>query len=468
MSFFEPISNVPNYQFQPWSSSSSRPQSGNRRNDSINDLSKLTIDNQKASSSKMIREYHVHIPTGSRFPSPPPQPNPSPDLTTPSLDNLSRKLSSARRYRSIPFRIKSTSLAIPTAKHPDEEPSRNFPRQTHEQRKVTHERKRRKQQAKLLADKYAESDSWFQLKRSLSELKRLATGEEPSFHDEEQKSKFFYSESSNEINERNMQFSFFFGIGTSAFSTYEFHQNSFSRPRTSQASSRMVFQPTLGATKPIYPYSMPHPPQTPSKSRAHSSRSRRLFTTPLTAEKRARLLLSDLSNEDNPPNTASPSPPMIRIERDTLSQKRSTPSPTRIRPPSIIKLNPPTPHSVIDLKFICICDEEHRIECWYHQYPFIHSNDLLNLFQSKSTTISAFFTDDLPAKAVLQGKPFHIYNDWKKYDLIFISNTISERILPHLQNILNQNKSIRISQLTHEENLKKQVKNLCKSFQQNL
>ena len=259
-----------------------------------------------------------------------------------------------------------------------------------------------------------------------------------------------------------------FGIGTSAFSTYE---NSFSRPRTSQTSSRIVFQPTLGATKPIYPYSLPHPPQTPSKSRAHSSRSRRMFITPLTAEKRARLLLSDLSNEDNPPNTASPSPPMIRIERDTPSRKQSTPSPTRIRPPSIIKLNPPTPprpHSVIDLKFICICDEEHRIECWYHQYPFIHSHDLLNLFQSKSTTISAFFTDDLPAKTILQGKPFHIHQDWKKYDLIFISNTISERILPYLQNILSQNKSIRISQLTHEENLKKQVKTLCKLFQQNL
>ena len=213
MTFFEPILNVPNYQFQPWSSNSSRPQSSTRRNDSINDLSKLTIDNQKpssrpVSSSKMIREYHVHIPTGSRFPSPPPQPNPSPDLTTPSPDNLPRKLVSARRYRSMPFRIKSTSFSIPTSKHPDEEPLRNFPRQTHEQRKITHERKRRKQQAKLLADKYAESDSWFQLKRSLSELKRLATGEEPSFHDEEQKSKFFYSESSNEINERNIQFSF--------------------------------------------------------------------------------------------------------------------------------------------------------------------------------------------------------------------------------------------------------------------
>lgn len=145
----------------------------------------------------MIREYHVHIPTGSRFPSPPPQPNPSPDLSIPSGENLSRKLISARRYRSIPFRMRSTSFSIPTSKQSDEELLRNFPRQTHEQRKVTHERKRRKQQAKLLADKYAESDSWFQLKRSLSELKRLATGEESTFHDEEQKGKFFHSDSSN-------------------------------------------------------------------------------------------------------------------------------------------------------------------------------------------------------------------------------------------------------------------------------
>ena len=269
------------------------------------------------------------------------------------------------------------------------------------------------------------------------------------------------------------------------------------------SSPRVVFEPMMATAKPIYPFAIPHPTITPSKSRTHSSpssRSRRIISTPLTAEKRARLLLSDLSNDDNPPNTASPSPPMIRVERETFSRKRSTPSPTRFRPPSTVKLNPPSTasvpprrsHSETDikssstssLKFICICDQEHRIESWYHQYPFVHSDDLIRSFQlksspNKSPVISAFFIDDLQssnsnltAKISLQGKPFYVNQDWRKYDLILISNNIYEQIMPHLQPILNLNKTsgkiIQIRQLTHEEDLKKQVKSLCKQFQQNL
>ncbi|CAF4212992.1 unnamed protein product, partial [Rotaria sordida] len=73
-------------------------------------------------------------------------------------------------------------------------------------------------------------------------------------------------------------------------------------------------------------------------------------------------------------------------------------------------------------RFILIADEEHRIENWYHQYPFILADHLLTLFESKQlqqkSTISAHFIDDLElsktnitAKTFLQGKPFHINND---------------------------------------------------------
>lgn len=203
MNFFEPIFHVNKYQFQPWPTNSSRPQSKiNSMDDSINDFSKLTLDNsislsRPSSSSKAIRQYHVHIPTASRINSPPPQPNPSPDLTHRS-ELISRKSTSARRFRSIPFRLKSTSFSLPSSKNHDQLLQQNFPRQTHEQRKTTNERKRQKQQAQVLADKYSESDSWFQLKRTLTELKRLATTQE---NDEEYKAKFFQSESSNTIEE---------------------------------------------------------------------------------------------------------------------------------------------------------------------------------------------------------------------------------------------------------------------------
>ena len=222
MNFFEPILNISNYRFQPWSTSFPRPLSKTiDREDSINDLSKLTLDNSNSSfsrpssSSKAIRQYHVHIPTASRLASPPPQPNPSPDLTH-LPESLSRRSITPRRYRSIPFRLKSTSFPIPNSKNHNELLPQNFPRQTHEQRKATNERKRRKQQAQILADKYAESDSWVQLKRTLTELKRLATTEETSLHfnpfanDEEYKGKVFQSESSNSQRMRSIEKKNFF------------------------------------------------------------------------------------------------------------------------------------------------------------------------------------------------------------------------------------------------------------------
>jgi hypothetical protein len=143
---------------------------------------KLSIANQNqiersdSLSTKRIIKHHVHIPTGTRLISPPSRNQPSPilDLNT-KVIRSSTLPKNVRLYRSIPVRIKSTSLTIPISKNQEEISLKNFPKQTHEQRKLTHERKRKKQQAQILADKYAETDTWFQLRQSLSELKRLAT-----------------------------------------------------------------------------------------------------------------------------------------------------------------------------------------------------------------------------------------------------------------------------------------------------
>jgi hypothetical protein len=284
-------------------------------------------------------------------------------------------------------------------------------------------------------------------------------------------------------------------------------QNSFFHPRTTKQSfetySQLVFKPIIVASKPIHrviPTANHHssiklnlkPPPPSPLYRSHP------ITTPLSDLKRAQLLLSDLSNDDNLPRSTTSSPPLVRIEREIVPRK----IPTRPRAPSsmqltsTIKLKPQTLrcHSATDIKspystgkhslrFIIIVDQEHRIESWYHQYPFIHSDDLLKSFQSKQleqkSTISAFFIDDFQSsnlnrtgKTFLQGKSFDIKNDWKKYDLIFISNNIYQQIIVHLQTIINLIKSsgkrIQIYQINHEEDLKKQVKNICKLQQQNI
>lgn len=178
MNLLEDSSNEYNYQFPRWSSSLSRPQSSLSSKNLLNDMFKLGIDNrnqiQRPDSSlptKRIVEHHVHIPTGS-----PPslnQPVSTPVESTKILRS-SPFINKSRLYRSLPVRIKSTCLSIPLTKNTKEFTLQNFPKQTHEQRKLTHERKRKKQQAQILLDKYTENETWFQLKRSLSELKRLA------------------------------------------------------------------------------------------------------------------------------------------------------------------------------------------------------------------------------------------------------------------------------------------------------
>jgi hypothetical protein len=246
------------------------------------------------------------------------------------------------------------------------------------------------------------------------------------------------------------------------------------------------------ASKPIHPLLLNgnHNPSFKSTIKPPGSplsRSR-INNTPLSEEKRTQLLVSDLSSDD----TRS-----ISTERENFSRKILSPSPTRLRPPSSIQLTStiklktqiPRCRSASNIKpsyltnkhyprFILIADQEHRIESWYHQYPFIHSDDLLTSFQSQQkSTISAFFIDDLQssnpnitAKTFLQGKPFHINNDWRKYDLILISNNIYEEIVIYLKTIINliklSGKIIKIYRINHEEDLKKQVKHICKQLQQ--
>lgn len=177
MNLLEDSSNEYNYQFPRWPSSLSRPHSSSPSKNFLNDISKLGIDNRNqiprpdsSSSIKRTIKHHIHIPTGS-----PPSVNPplsTPD-GTPKLLHSSPIINKSGLYHTLPVRIKSTSLSIPSTKT-KETILQNFPKQTHEQRKITHERKRKKQQAQVLADKYAENETWFQLKRSLSELKRIA------------------------------------------------------------------------------------------------------------------------------------------------------------------------------------------------------------------------------------------------------------------------------------------------------
>ncbi|CAF0841397.1 unnamed protein product [Rotaria sordida] len=541
MNHIEDSSIVSNYQFPRWSTTLSRSQSNLQSKDTVNDMFQLGIDNRnpfqksESSTTKRIIHHHVRIPTTSRYISPSPidQLNSTSDHNT-TLDRSTPTSINSRYYhnRSIPIRMKSTALTIPISKSKEEQSFQNFPKQTHEKRKITHERKRKKQQARTLAEKYSDTETWFQLRRSLAELKHLATTQEilvdPSTsifncdghsfstlkqiiaqQQEDKKVALLKSESGlssssfgSALSSRDLNR----GSATTSYS-------SFSRPRTTkrptQTYPRLIFEPFVIASKPIHTSLITDSNNSTSKPKikspvSRSTRSRPNSTIALISDKRrSQLVLSDLSNYDNPPTSLTSSPPLFKSEQDIIPRKflpSSSSSSIRQRPPSsfqltsTIKLKPQPPRcrSATDIKssysinknyprFILIADEEHRIESWYHQYPFILGDDLLTLFESKQlqqkSIISAYFIDDLQlskgnitAKTFLQGKPFHINNDWKKYDLIFISNNIYQQIIICLQTIINliqtSGKIIKIYQINHEEDLKRQVKNICKQLQQ--
>ena len=173
------------YQFPPWSASIHRPVSCPQQKESnAAETSKLTIDNRTSpdsssvSSKKRIIRHHVRIPTSSRLASPT---SPHPRYSTPDLlsagDQRSSTSMSTRSHRTTAMQMKSAAVTLPNANRKDKHPAQNFPKQTHEQRQTTNERKRRKQQAQTLVEKYSETETWFQLRRSLAELKRLAMTE---------------------------------------------------------------------------------------------------------------------------------------------------------------------------------------------------------------------------------------------------------------------------------------------------
>lgn len=174
MSQFDDPSLTNFYQFPRWKTSITRPQTSlSSRN--ANDMFKLGIENRnylEVSSKTRLLRHNIHIPTGLRINSPPllHQPTPTPDLCS-TVDQLSTISS----ITPTPVRIKSAALTIPIKINSEEILTKNFPKQSHEKRKITQERKR-----KIQAQKYSlnDSDTWFQLRKSLAELKHLATTKE--------------------------------------------------------------------------------------------------------------------------------------------------------------------------------------------------------------------------------------------------------------------------------------------------
>ncbi|UJR16487.1 hypothetical protein I4U23_003390 [Adineta vaga] len=550
MNRFADPSIASHYHFSRSAASTSRPQSSVPAKDAVTDMLNIGIDNRHELhrseslpfSIRRVVRHQVHIPTASLVASPPLL---HPRSSTPEQNHTpERPLSASKSFRlsrSMPVRLKSTPITIPPRMGLEEVSYQNFPKQNHEKRKIAHDRKRRKQQRQFFSDKSAETETWHRLRRSLVELKRLATTQDilidpitslfncdghtcttvkPTMSDahhqqqeqqEEKRVASFKSESG---------MSSLFGSG---FSSRELtrtsltaSQSSLFRPmsakRPTETYPRLVFQPLTVGSKPIH--SVVDKTNSPIKTRERPpatapsrTRSRSNFTSALPSEdKTPEVLITDHSNDDIPslPSTPPPAPsppPIAKIEPEsTPPRKIVTPTPIRTRPPSTIPVT-----STIKLKssivrcrsateskptysisknfprFIIIADEEHRIEGWYHQYPFVLSDDLLSGFQSKQSqqklTISAYFIDDtqisnpnISAKTFLQGKPFNINNDWKKYDLILISNNIYEKTMIYLKTIVNLMKSsgklIKVYQVNHEEDLKKQVKNICKQVQQ--
>jgi hypothetical protein len=161
------------YQFPRWSIT--RPHSSLPAK-SASDMFQLGIDNRNQFdkfSKKRLFRHNIHIPTGTRGFSPPLLNQPA---STPDLCSVVDQLHSIASNTPIPVRIKSADLTIPTKINSKKVFSNNFPKQSHERRKITQERKRQKQQAYRYT--HEDSETWFQLRKSLAELKRLATTEE--------------------------------------------------------------------------------------------------------------------------------------------------------------------------------------------------------------------------------------------------------------------------------------------------
>ena len=224
-------------------------------------------------------------------------------------------------------------------------------------------------------------------------------------------------------------------------------------------------------------------------------------------QQRNQMLLSDLSNPVEIENSLSTSPRLLKeiedqdqeIDDRTSSMMPQTtnysraPSSVSLRSTIKLKSQIPRCRSALESKlsstihkpmpkFIVITDQEHRIESWYHHYPFIQSDDFLQYFQTKKgkVTVLAYFLDDFPPstyenpkpKLYLQGKPFSVNSDWENFDLIFVSKSIFQEVNVFLQVVLNRlripGKTIQVHQIDHQQDLKSQIRTICRQYQQRI
>ena len=512
-----------------------------------------TIDNSMTTgrivsgSKKRLIRHHVRIPTFSR-PSTPLEPSrkdSSVDFHL-SLARSSLKMLTARAERSTALQLKSPSLTVPTSSGRGINALQNFPRETHEKRKCTDERKRRKQEARSLEEKHSQVENWFQLRRSLGELKRLSNITHSLSHsttssfnwdqrafpgqkqllvesDEENQTNPFQSQSSTKIvfvTPGHLVCPL--NIGSSLLSAPHVSSSNAIRvnPSTCHSSSsrcrpreqngernnyRVFFDPLIIASKPL------HPSLVPTNSTPLSTQMRpksRQASVPSTRHPRPQTALPPPSTpipvQSHEPTTnlppddpvVQPSPPETKAIPLVTPAETTSPSVARARLRSGVSVRSAIPltgqiarcRSAIDLsssrapkksssRCLIIADEEHRIESWYHQYPFVLADELLLVLRSKASSssstcsVSAYFIDHVRSshshstkKRSLQGTPFDIDADWTKFDRLLISDTIYEQIRIHLRSIVKQWRSkghdIDISSINHQQDLKTQLRDL--------
>ena len=160
---------------RPATCSSSKEHDIHSRITSTHDHSVTTGRIPSASKKRLIR-HHVRIPTFSRPASPAQVSRKDSSLDYHlALARSSLNMLTARADRSTALQLKSPSLIVPTMTGRGINSLQSFPRETHEKRKCTDERKRRKQEARSLEEKLSQVETWFQLRRSLGELKRLSS-----------------------------------------------------------------------------------------------------------------------------------------------------------------------------------------------------------------------------------------------------------------------------------------------------
>ena len=271
------------------------------------------------------------------------------------------------------------------------------------------------------------------------------------------------------------------------------------REQDGERNYRVFFDPLIIGSKTLHPSVVPtNSTRMTPKSRQTSVPSVR-HLRPQTAIPPASTPIPVPSREPTmklPPEhpATPPSPPEMRTMPIVASTGTTSSSVARARLRSGISMRSAIPLtgqiarclSATDLscsrtpkksssRCLIIADEEHRIESWYHQYPFVLADDLLLVLGSKASSstssISAYFIDPTRSshsnstkKRSLQGTPFDVNADWNKFDQLLISDTIYEQIRIHLRSIVKQCRSkghdIDICSIHHQQDLKTQLRDL--------